>query len=260
MKVLSTLRFSAVMGRSLGTRFDAPAIAANVGSQSTAASISFVTTPAGTVPFDLGVDERITVNIARRAKDTVVAALTLDTIAVKTTGNVPDVSSLIGAKFVALVSPTGSFYSVRNPEGLDPQLAQLVEGVPRILPSFRSNLATGRSWSDTLAGKVSQSGMVVDRTIVSTYHVEADTTIGGERAFRIGRTSLTKGAGTGSLQGAPIRIEMAGTSAGELYITPKGAYLGGTVKDELLIRITVVQQNLEVVIRQSTTTLTQPVN
>src|SRR5215471_5617766 len=37
------------IGRSLGTRFDAPAIPASVGSQSTAASISFVTTPAGTL-------------------------------------------------------------------------------------------------------------------------------------------------------------------------------------------------------------------
>src|SRR5258708_14914724 len=38
------------IGRSLGTSFDAPTIAASVGSQSTAASISFVTTPAGTLP------------------------------------------------------------------------------------------------------------------------------------------------------------------------------------------------------------------
>src|SRR5258708_39197064 len=38
------------IGRSLGTRFDAPTIPASVGSQSTAASISFVTTPAGTLP------------------------------------------------------------------------------------------------------------------------------------------------------------------------------------------------------------------
>src|SRR5208282_1864449 len=38
------------IGRSLGTNFAAPANPASVGNQSTAASISFVTTPAGTVP------------------------------------------------------------------------------------------------------------------------------------------------------------------------------------------------------------------
>src|SRR5882762_5951666 len=38
------------IGRSLGTNFDAPTIPASVGSRSTAASISFVTTPAGTAP------------------------------------------------------------------------------------------------------------------------------------------------------------------------------------------------------------------
>src|SRR5260370_16947634 len=38
------------IGRSLGTSFDAPTIPASVGSQSTAASISFVTTPAGALP------------------------------------------------------------------------------------------------------------------------------------------------------------------------------------------------------------------
>src|SRR6476620_5874277 len=38
------------IGRSLGTRFDAPTMPASVGSQSTAASICSVTTPAGTLP------------------------------------------------------------------------------------------------------------------------------------------------------------------------------------------------------------------
>lgn len=38
------------IGRSLGTRFDVPVIPANVGSQSPAASVSWVTMPAGTLP------------------------------------------------------------------------------------------------------------------------------------------------------------------------------------------------------------------
>jgi hypothetical protein len=38
------------IGRSFGTRFDAPTIPATVGSQSTAASICSVTTPTGTLP------------------------------------------------------------------------------------------------------------------------------------------------------------------------------------------------------------------
>ena len=217
------------------------------------------TTPAGTTNFDIGVEQKITVNVMKHARDTVMATLTLDTIAIKTPGPVPDLSKLMHAKFVSLVSPTGKFYSSKAPDGLDPQLAQIAEGVGKFLPSFRANLAQGSTWSDTLSGKVTQMGLEVDRTSVSNYKVQGDTTIAGQKAFRIVRSATVKGAGAGNMQGTPVTMEMAATSTGSFFITPSGTYLGGTSKDDALSKITIIQQNMEISIKQNGTTTTEPI-
>ncbi|MEO8619936.1 MAG: hypothetical protein ABI625_02650 [bacterium] len=225
----------------------------------TTATSGSQTTPAGTANFEVGVDEKITVNLMKHAKDTVMATLTLDTISINSAGPKPDLSKLMGAKFISLVSPTGKFYSVKGPEGLDPQLSQITDGVGKFLPVFHANLATGQTWSDTLSGKVTQMGMEMDRTSVSNFKVEGDTTIGGEKAFKIARTMSAKGAGSGNMQGTAVTMEMAGTSAGAFYITPKGAYLGSIAKDDVNIKLTVLAQNMEITIKQIGTTKTEPI-
>ena len=171
----------------------------------------------------------------------------------------PDLSKLLGAHFVSFVSPTGKLYSVKAPEGLDPQLAQITEGVGKFLPTFHANLAKGQSWADTLSGKVTQMGMEMDRTNVSTYTVEGDTTISGEKALKIARTMTAKGQGAGSMQGTPVTMEMTGSSAGAFYISPKGNYLGGVAKDDVLIKLTVIAQNMEITIKQNGVTTTSPI-
>jgi hypothetical protein len=225
----------------------------------TTATTGSQTTPAGTTNFEVGVDEKLTVNVMKHAKDTVMATLTLDTIAIKSAGPQPDLSKLMGAKFVSLVSPTGKFYSVKAPEGLDPQLAQITESVGKFLPAFHAKLAKGESWADTLSGKINQMGMEMDRTSVSNYTVEGDTTIAGEKAFKIARTMSAKGVGAGNMQGTPVTMEMAGTSAGAFYITPKGTYLGGIAKDDVQIKLTVLAQNMEITIKQNGVTTTSPI-
>ncbi|MEP7002481.1 MAG: hypothetical protein ABI969_18465 [bacterium] len=225
----------------------------------TTATTGSQTTPGGTTNFEVGVDQRITVNVMKHAKDTVMATLTLDTIAINTSGPKPDLSKLIGAKFVSMVSPTGKFYSVKGPDGLDPQLAQITDNIGKFLPVFHANLKTGQTWSDTLSGKVTQMGMEMDRTSVSNFKVEGDTTIGGEKAFKIARSMTAKGAGAGNMQGTPVTMEMAGTSAGAFYITPKGGYLGSIAKDDVNIKLTVLAQNMEITIKQNATTKTEPI-
>lgn len=215
------------------------------------------TTPGGTASFDIGVEERITLSIMRQAKDTVMAMLTLDSISIRSPGPQPDLSKLVGAKFVSLLSPTGKFYSSRAPEGLDPQLAPIIEGVGKLLPAFPDNLAQGVTWTDTIKGKVARMGMDVDLTNVGRYTVEGDTTIGGQKAFRIVRNAAMKGVGGGSMQGTAVTMEMSSTSAGAFFITPSGSYLGGSAKDNALTRIVVVQQNMEITIKQSTATTTE---
>src|SRR5258705_701959 len=77
-------------------------------------------TPIGNSGFELGMRQQLTLNLARQSKDTMRATVTLDSIALTGAGAVTDVSSLMGAKFVSLVSPTGRVYSTQVPANEDP--------------------------------------------------------------------------------------------------------------------------------------------
>jgi hypothetical protein len=212
------------------------------------------TSPMGNQEFDVGLRQRITVNVAKQAKDTVKATLTLDSIAVNSTAPTPDVSKLVGAQFVSLISPTGKLYSTKSPDGIDPQLAQISESVGRFLPTYRGDLVAGKTWSDTTTGKVTQQGMEVDRTMIANYKVLGDTTVGGEKAIKVERTTTVKAAGSGSAQGSPIALESATTSNGVFFLSPRGVYLGGRQNDDVNVKITILAQNAEINVKQTAQT------
>ena len=201
-------------------------------------------------PFEVGVQEQITLNLMKHAKDTVMATFTVDSIAVKSSGPVPDVSKLIGAQWVSLVSPNGKFYSTKSSVSVDPQLGQVLESLKTFLPAYRGSLAQGATWTDTTSGKVSQQGMDLDRTSISTFKVAGDTTIGGQKALRVERVTTVKAAGSGTMQGTPIMMETSGTSNGAFFLAPKGVYLGGSSTDDVSVKITVLAQNMELNIKQ----------
>jgi hypothetical protein len=210
--------------------------------------------------FEVGLQQQVTVNLMKHAKDTVMATITIDSIALKSSGPTPDVSKLVGKHWVSLISPTGRFYSARSVDGVvDPSLAQITEGVSRLLPAHRGNLATGITWADTVSGKVNQQGMDLDRTSVTTYKVSGDTTIGGQKAMRVERSSNMKAAGSGTMQNTPVTMETVGNSTGAFFLTPKGVYLGGTNTDDVNLKITILAQNAEITIKQVAQTTTEAI-
>jgi hypothetical protein len=212
-------------------------------------------TPAGSQTFDVGLREQLTVDLMKQSKDTIKATFTLDSIALTSTaGPAPDVSTVTGAKFVTMMSPTGKVYSTQPPAGLDPAMAQVTDGIGRFLPAYRANLANGTTWADTTKGKISQQGMELDRTIVSHYTVAGDTTYAGQKALKINRTSSTVASGAGNMQGTPITIETTGSGNSIYFMSPKGAFLGATSADEVNSKITVLAQNVEIGVKQSVQT------
>lgn len=214
--------------------------------------------PMATGNFEVGLQQQVTVNLMKHAKDTVMATITIDSIALKSSGPAPDVTALIGRHWVSLISPTGKFYSAKPVDGVvDPALSQITEGVSHILPSYRGNLAAGMSWADTVSGKVNQQGMDLDRTSVTTYKVSGDTTIGGQRAMRVERNSNVKAAGSGTMQNTPVTMETVGNSSGAFFLTPKGVYLGGANTDDVNLKITILSQNTEITIKQVAQTKTE---
>jgi hypothetical protein len=208
------------------------------------------TSPMGNQDFKVDAKQLLTVNLAKPSKDTVVATVTLDSLSIESSQGAQDLSRLLGSKFVTYLSPTGKFYSSRTPEGADPVLAQVTESVARFLPTYRRDLKKGLAWADTVAGKVNQQGMEVDRTIISNYHVLDDTSVAGEPAFKVSRASTVKAAGSGTAQGQPIALESATSSDAVFFLSPKGVYLGGRQNDDVNVKVTFVGQGAEVNIKQ----------
>jgi hypothetical protein len=216
--------------------------------------------PMGSGNFEVGVQQQLTVNLMKHAKDTVMATITFDSVAISSSaGPAPDASSLVGKHLVSLVSPTGKFYSAKPVDGIDPALSSITEGVSHLLPTYRSNLTTGMTWADTVSGKVNQQGMALDRTTVTTYKVSGDTTISGQKALRVERNANIKAAGSGTMQNTPMTMETVGNSTGAFFVTPKGAFLGSTNTDDVNLKITILAQNTEITIKQVVQTKTEAI-
>ncbi len=209
------------------------------------------TSPIERQDFQIDAQQQLTVNLAKQAKDTLVATVTLDSMSLKGAQGAFDLSRLQGAKFVTLISPTGKLYSTKPPAGGDPMLAQVTESIARFLPSYRRDMTTGMTWSDTTTGKVTQQGMDVERTIIANYKVLGDTTIDGQSAVKVERISNVKAAGSGTAQGSPVALESATTSNAVFFLSPKGVYLGGRQNDDVNLKITIIAHGAEISIKQT---------
>ncbi len=215
------------------------------------------TSPMGNQDFHMDVKQLLTVNVARPAKDTLVVTVTLDSMDIEGAPAKQDLSSILGAKFTTYISPTGKLYSSKAPEGGNPVLAQLTDGVARFLPSYRSNLHAGMTWADTVTDKVDQNGMELNRTVASSYKVLGDTTVSGTKAFKVSRVAKAKAAGSGTTQGQPISVESATTSDAIFLLSPKGVYLGGRQNDDAEVKITILSQGAEINVKQTATSTIQ---
>lgn len=215
--------------------------------------------PIGNSDFELGMRQQITLNLAKQSGDTLLATITLDSIAMSGAGAAADVSSLLGARFTSLVSPTGRVYSTKGPASANPLVAQIAEGIARYLPYYHGNLKTGLAWSDTTSGKLTQQGMEVDRTMVSNFTVERDTTIGGTKAFKVARVTSVKAAGSGTSQGTPISMESVSRSNGAFFVSSKGVFLGATSNDDVDLKLTILAQGAEISMKQSAQTRIEPI-
>ena len=217
------------------------------------------TTPLGSSKFELGVQQQITLNLARQAKDTLLATVTLDSISLTGAAAIADVSTLRGAKFISLVSPTGRVYSTKAPSSSDPVASQLAEGIARLLPAYHPNLKQGATWADTSSGKVTQQGMELDRTVVSNFTVEGDTTIDGVHAFKVARGTSVKAAGSGTPQGTPVSMESSSTSNGAFYVSTTGVFLGATSVDDVNLKLKILAQGAEISLKQNAQTRVEPI-
>jgi hypothetical protein len=200
--------------------------------------------------------QKLTVTLNRQGRDTLGFAMTLDSVQVSSSaGPVPDVSPLIGLKVTGVLSPSGALYASKAPEGPGSEMTgALADEMARFLPRLRPSLAIGTTWTDTVAGKVSQGGIALDRTVIATSKVVGDTTYQGRRALRIDRSTSARFSGSGTTQGQPITVEGTSSGTDNLFVTRDGLFLGGVLNNAAAIKFTLVASGMEIGRTQSQTT------
>ena len=101
--------------------------------------------------------------------------------------------------------------------------------------------------------------MELDRTIVSHFTVEHDTTIGGVKAFKVARVTSVRAAGGGSTPGTPVSMESSSTSHGAFFVSTKGVFLGGSSNDDVNLTLRIIAQDAEISMKQNAQTKIEPI-
>jgi hypothetical protein len=207
-------------------------------------------------------NQLITVAVARANRDTLQVTTTMDSIVVVGPMGMtpPGVDKMRGAKVVARVSPTGQVYSVTMPVPDSIQdAANLTYEMSNVLPKMRGNAAAGATWTDTTSRKVTNGGIELDRSTIATYTVAGDTTVSGQKAWKVARTSKTTLSGSGAQGGQPMTVEGTSQGNGAMFVTANGNFLGYTNQEMVNLKVVLAANGMEVGITQDATTKVEKV-
>jgi hypothetical protein len=210
--------------------------------------------------FESSESQVVTVTISRPSKDTMAMVIVLDSItATSPMGPAPGLDKMLGMRVDARLSPSGTFFTASGAR--DSSVAgatEIAESMGRFLPRIRRPLANGASWADTTSGRVATNGMELNRKTFSTYRVAGDTTVAGEKSWRIVKEDSTAMTGSNAAQGAT----MEGTSIGKgvLLMSQRGAFLGGEGDESAKLRVVIASSGLEVSVTQTAKTKVSKAN
>ena len=200
--------------------------------------------------------QRLTLTLASRAPDTLALTIVLDSAVISAPSfGVVDAAPAIGLTVTALLSPRGEIYSRALPDLTGREaFMPVAEEMARFLPVMPRALRAGLSWSDTTKDTVSQLGIPIARTRITDYAVYGDTTLAGERAWRIDRRARATFDGTGASMGAPVVFLGTATGTGAYFISRSGRYLGADLREDVQSRVTLSTLGQEIVGSQVQTT------
>lgn len=194
------------------------------------------------VAFETVTKQWITLELSPKSSDTLGLTITVDSVTVGSSlaAPAPNLDKLRGAKVMGTVSPVGRIYAFQPPANAEPETAALYAAFRKFLVPMRAlTLAVGSRWTDTTTDTVTREGLDVTTRTVTTSRVAGDTTIGGQSAWRIERSSVIEGRGTGTEAGRPLRVRNDGTIAGAHYISTRGVYVrsASTQRSELTLSV-----------------------
>ncbi len=187
----------------------------------------------GRAPFEFSTTTTmaVTLTLARRARDTLALMLTIDSVAVTSDLNAPpaDISAYKGAKLIGLISPQGRIYRFEPPAHANNPLPSLYRSFQRFLVPFPSgDIAPGAVWSDTTTTPVQVGGFETKTVAIVSSRIAADTTVDGQRAWRIDRIGNITIAGTAAAPTDTVGLTGDGTIRATDYVTVAGVFLRNT--------------------------------
>jgi hypothetical protein len=198
--------------------------------------------------FESTNSQLLSVTVARASQDTLAVSVVLDSIAASgPMGPPPGLEKLRGVKVMAKLAPSGTLYSAVGPtDDSIPNGSQVTDEMSRFLPKVRGKLAAGATWTDTTTGKAKQGGLDIDRKVVASYTVVGDTTVGGEKSWKIARATATTLSGSGTSQGQPMTMEGTSNGKGTLLVSQKGVFVGSDNEELATIKIVLAANGVEV--------------
>jgi hypothetical protein len=184
-------------------------------------------------------EQQVTVSLAAPGakgaltdKDTLHFAVSLDSVNMSSnlTAQLPNVQVMQGTTVTGTMLPSGkvlNFGSDAKPiDGVDRE--SIISSMAHFLLTLPATAGAGAKWTDTAATNVSKDGNVIQTQTITLSQVIGDTTVAGQPAWRVHRTSTL--VISGSQQQANQKITMEGTGTGEAmyYIGTNGVFLGST--------------------------------
>lgn len=204
-----------------------------------------------------------TLTLTRPSKDTVLASYVIDSVYATTAMGTtqPFLDRYKGMKVEVRANPTGTnVFSVKGPtEAEVPNSGTVVLSLGGFLPRMRGTIARGATWTDTVSGKINQSGIELDRKVISRIEVLKDTTIGGASAWKLQRNDSTTLAGTGNSASGPMSMEGTVKGSSTFFMTPKGALLGASGTDNSSLRVVLAANGMEIIVTTSVETKVEKV-
>lgn len=202
--------------------------------------------------FESSSHQLITISLARQSKDTLAMVAVVDSVSqTGPMGPTPGLDKLIGIKADAKLSPAGALYAVSVKDSSIVGATGVADGVGRFLPKIGGRLAKGSAWTDTITGKVKQGGLDVDRQTISRYAVVGDTTVGGERSWKLTREDSTSMSGSGMAQGQAMTMEGTSIGKGALFVSQKGAFVHAEGTEQSTIKLVLSANGMEINVVQS---------
>jgi hypothetical protein len=203
----------------------------------------------------------LTLDIARKAKDTLAIGYTWDSAAATASGGIPapDLSKVNGTKSSGFSSVTGKMYSFdpgkATAEGM-PDMEEFEMFLPIVTPADKK---PGDTWVDTLKTSGNRAGIDVNTTVIITSTFAGDTNYAGEKSWRIQRNLAFSVSGVGAAEGEALVIEGTGTGERTDYITSKGVYLGSALTQKSNSTISLPATNMTIPMTTSVTSRVEKV-